>query len=506
MISEHLEGGNVQTCRDKKVTILIIIYVSALIVSSSQPLSEWFQQARAETSSGLPRVTILHPTEGEVFRNCPIFFEFNIEPPTDPQLGEHIINTITYRIDEVDRYVVYPQNSSPTPLRTYHGSCDLVGLERGIHTVRVIASYLGNGPYVEGSSPFVSFTIADHIPDGTGISLVVVAKTGGSITVQSPAINNGKEVTVASGQEQSWNVHQGASATLKAVDIAPYLVFAGWAGPIYWPDNYANPVKITVDSTKKITGFFLGDGAPNGLGVKLQSLKTGQDSLTVVFAVETSRAPYTIMSSIYGIKLYVDGMPLEGIVWTETKLDPGHIHQFTSDIPFDLLPTGNHSFFVLAKTAFHTPNPHPVDPGSPSDGSGVSDIKYFTIKPPVSPTPTEPLMSPSSQSPSSTPSETLMPPSSPSPSPAPTLKPTQSPSQTPTPTPITTASPSLAVEPTVSTTPLPPSISSPSVSLLPAASSNVPFMSQTTLVIIVVLSAFLMTAVVAVTIIERRRR
>jgi hypothetical protein len=48
-------------------------------------------------------------------------------------------------------------------------------------------------------------------------------------------------------------------------------------------------------------------------------------------------------------------------------------------LPLSRLADGNHSFFVVADAVFYTPHPHPADPASLADGSGVSDMAYFVV-------------------------------------------------------------------------------------------------------------------------------
>ena len=217
------------------------------------------------------------------------------------------------------------------------------------------------------------------------LTLTIACRPGGSVIVSSSAINNGDSFTVGPGEEYSWSVPSGAVVTLRAADFAPYLDFRGWDGPFWeWvpggPGTYDNPVTITVWSSSKVTGFFADPGAINNIRVVLGSLRRiAADSLEIVFTVENDRAPYTVMQEIYGVRLYCDGEPMEGVGFSEVAVDPGCRHRFTAVLPLSRLGDGNHSFFVVANAVFYTPHPHPADPASLADGSGVSDIVHFVV-------------------------------------------------------------------------------------------------------------------------------
>jgi hypothetical protein len=216
-----------------------------------------------------------------------------------------------------------------------------------------------------------------------GAVLAVTARPGGSVVVKSLFINGGRSFTVKSGQNKSWAVLPGATVTLTATDIAPGLSFKGWDGPLNGKPY--NPANITVDWDKSIAAYFDATGAPNVIYLTLESPKISpydKDSLAITFKVENDGAPYTIMTNIYGVTLYLDEAPLNNLNWSSFTSDPGHIHELNSTLPLSWLTDGPHSFFAVAKAVFHIPNPEQYTlppPGDPCDGSGVSNMVYFTV-------------------------------------------------------------------------------------------------------------------------------
>jgi hypothetical protein len=85
------------------------------------------------------------------------------------------------------------------------------------------------------------------------LTLTVASRPGGSVIVSSSAIDNGKSFTVGPGEEHSWSVPSGAAVTLTATDFASGFEFSNWDGPFYWPDNFANPLTFTVQSSISVT-------------------------------------------------------------------------------------------------------------------------------------------------------------------------------------------------------------------------------------------------------------
>jgi hypothetical protein len=207
-------------------------------------------------------------------------------------------------------------------------------------------------------------------------TLTVSSGPGGTITVNSSAINQGQPVIIDQGAEQSWAVPSGTQVTLKATVCSAGLEFRGWTGPLN--GNPRNPGIITVDSSENISSVFEGIGAPNSIGVTLAYPQmTTQNSLAINFTVENGRAPYTVMQEIYGITLYLDTIPVSNIQWSNYSSNPGAICEFNTTIPASMVSNGTHNLYVLAKTSFYTPNPMAIDPGPPCDGSAVSNMAIY---------------------------------------------------------------------------------------------------------------------------------
>jgi hypothetical protein len=227
---------------------------------------------------------------------------------------------------------------------------------------------------------FVNFATAQEEAKPT---LEVASKPGGSIIVQSSAINNGLAVTVTSGQQGNWSVPYGASATLTATDFASGLSFGGWDG-LDLPDRRANPVTITIYSATKATANFKDKSAPNPLAVTLQTPRSttyNQKSVPVSFTVSNPNAGIinpTYFRRVYSVRFYLDGAPLDAMNLSSLKLS-GDAYSYNSTI-FNLAE-GEHSLYVLACAQFdmiHTPPP-PYLPGSPDAGSDVSEMAYFVV-------------------------------------------------------------------------------------------------------------------------------
>jgi hypothetical protein len=204
-------------------------------------------------------------------------------------------------------------------------------------------------------------------------TITVASHPGGSVIVNSLAINNGQAVIVNQGQQQSWEVPIGTNVTLMGTQFASGLEFGGWEKM-----NGPNPITVCVNSQINVTGIFRATGkAYNGVQVALALPRQINNNLEITFTITNNRAPYTVMKEIYGITLYLDKTPVENLNWIDNSIDQGAISQFSTQIPISMVEKGNHSFFVLAKTSFNTPSPLPWDSGTLSDGQGISEIIYY---------------------------------------------------------------------------------------------------------------------------------
>jgi hypothetical protein len=153
----------------KKQT-LVTALLSILLISALS--GTMFQVFAATPSDDLPTVTIIHPMAGAVFGNSSIFLEFDVKPPANYRYAEHFIHEIYYIIDEGAWNLVYQsaQLTFPLPepeilyagvtrLQEFHSNLTITGVEDGVHRIRVTASFIGIGPYLDGSSPMVGFTV-----------------------------------------------------------------------------------------------------------------------------------------------------------------------------------------------------------------------------------------------------------------------------------------------------------------------------------------------------------
>jgi hypothetical protein len=213
--------------------------------------------------------------------------------------------------------------------------------------------------------------------------LTVSSNSGGSVIVNSLAINNGQSVIVDQGQTQSWVLPFGTNVTLTPTDLSPLIVFNGW--------GFTAPKTLEICVTSSITikaAFRAGGSALNDISVTMaQPMRTGND-LLVSFNITNSRAPYTAVKEIYDVALYLDKIPVTNISWVRIVLESGAIYQLNSLVPITMFENGNHSLYVLAKTSFLTPNPLPWDPATLCDGSGISNMVYYQFQEYTTPQPT----------------------------------------------------------------------------------------------------------------------
>ncbi|HZW56252.1 MAG TPA: hypothetical protein VFF30_08195 [Nitrososphaerales archaeon] len=110
-------------------------------------------------------------------------------------------------------------------------------------------------------------------------SLVVSAGLGGTVSVQSSAINNGAPQTISAGSSETYVVPSGSQVTLTANPTNSYL-FGNWTGTQF---SNANPMLVTVTSNMQ------------------ESANFAQPMTTVVFSVNG------LGSSASGVFLTVDG-------------------------------------------------------------------------------------------------------------------------------------------------------------------------------------------------------
>jgi len=213
-----------------------------------------------------------------------------------------------------------------------------------------------------------------------GPTLTVASGPGGSIVVQSSAINKGQAVTVAPGEEQSWVVPYGASVTLKATDFASGLKFKGWSGPLN--GKPFNPATITIEKfTTSIKGIFEAEGAPNSLGVTLQPLANAtykQKTVPVTFTIINPNWAYFRLK-VTGIRFYLDG---KLFYWVETSraARSSEPKSYSYNSTLSALPEGEHSLYLVAVAQFEQARELPLTmPGTPSPASGVSEITYFAV-------------------------------------------------------------------------------------------------------------------------------
>jgi hypothetical protein len=209
----------------------------------------------------------------------------------------------------------------------------------------------------------------------TKATITVASYPGGSVIVNSLAINNGQAVFVNQGQQQSWEVPIGTNVTLMCTQCAPGLEWGGWEKM-----NGPNPITVCVNSPINVTGIFRATGkAYNGVQVALALPRQINNNLEITFTITNSRAPYSVMKEIYGITLYLDKTPVENLKWSNNPVDQGAISQFSTQIPISMVENGSHSLFVLAKTSYNTPSPLPWDPGTIADAQGISNMVYYPL-------------------------------------------------------------------------------------------------------------------------------
>ncbi len=112
-------------------------------------------------------------------------------------------------------------------------------------------------------------------PMTTSMLYVSAANCGGSVTVQSTAINGGQPVTVGPNQQLSWSVQTPASITLTATASQQGSSFSGWVG-YGFPNGNGNPVTFTMTSEANEQGVFwcMGMNPPSGAGAGGQQLTT----------------------------------------------------------------------------------------------------------------------------------------------------------------------------------------------------------------------------------------
>jgi hypothetical protein len=204
-------------------------------------------------------------------------------------------------------------------------------------------------------------------------TLTVASKLGGSVIVSFGA----NSITLGPGEKQSWLVRNGTKVTLMATDIASGFEFSGWDGPLYWPDNFANPVSIAICSSTNITAYFNLIGAPNGLSVNLfapKNITYHEKDVSVRFEVTSSRE---CNIEVYDIRFYLDGRRYWGFETSSLRSGSGEAYWFNSTV--SVLEEGEHSFYVAAAATFHVSSNIIVGPGSPSPGSGFSDIVHFVV-------------------------------------------------------------------------------------------------------------------------------
>ncbi|MCW4025129.1 MAG: hypothetical protein NWF01_08870 [Candidatus Bathyarchaeota archaeon] len=215
--------------------------------------------------------------------------------------------------------------------------------------------------------------------------LTVFSNPGGSVIVNSSAINNGQSVIVDQGQTQSWVLPFGTNVTLTPTDLSPLIAFSGW--------GFTAPKTLEICVTSSITikaAFRAGGSALNDISVAMAQPMRTDDDLLVSFNITNSRAPYTVVKEIYDVTLYLDKIPVPNISWVRIVLESGAIYQLNSLVPITMFKNGNHSLYVLAKTSFLTPNPLPWDPATICDGSGISNMVYYQLQESTTPQPTPP--------------------------------------------------------------------------------------------------------------------
>jgi hypothetical protein len=216
--------------------------------------------------------------------------------------------------------------------------------------------------------------------------LTVACKPGGSVIVESYAINGGRPYTVAPGQEQSWEVPYGVSVRLTATDFASGLWFKGWDGP-YWhwraggPGTNVNPVTIRINQTARVAGVFRDTNTLNDVVVTVQTPRNAtynQKSIPVTFTVANPVPDSTYYRiRVYNVRFFLNGQPFYGAETSSTKLSSGDIYRYNSSL--SVLAEGEHSFYVVACATFELIREPLIGPGSHAPGSGVSDMGYFFV-------------------------------------------------------------------------------------------------------------------------------
>jgi hypothetical protein len=214
----------------------------------------------------------------------------------------------------------------------------------------------------------------------TGPTLTIASGPGGSIVVQSYAINKGQAVTEASGEDQSWVVPYGASVTLKATDFASGLKFRGWTGPLN--GKPFNPATIVIEKfTTSIKGIFEAEGAPNSLGVTLQPLANAtykQKAVPVTFTIVNPNWAYFRLK-VTGVRFYLDG---KLFYWVETSrvARSSEPKSYSYNSTLTALSEGEHSLYLVAVAQFEQARELPrTMPGTPVPASGISEMTYFTV-------------------------------------------------------------------------------------------------------------------------------
>jgi hypothetical protein len=195
----------------KRAVVLVVTLLISVLAGNL------FLVFAATPGYDLPAVSITHPKDGDIFRSSTVFLEFDVEPPTS--YPEHYIHSVRYRIDEVRNvdFIYYNPNLTQTPLlRKFHGSLNLEGISDGVHTIRVLASFVDGGPYLEGFSPMVSFTVDASPPKVKVLSPEPMVYNVSSVplvfTVSEPA--SGMVYCLDGGE----NVSVGGNASLAGLE------------------------------------------------------------------------------------------------------------------------------------------------------------------------------------------------------------------------------------------------------------------------------------------------
>lgn len=206
-------------------------------------------------------------------------------------------------------------------------------------------------PLLFGGQPAGCCTLSDTWRFGAvsapvTVAVSVTASSGGTVTVQSAAINGGTAILVASGQTQSWNVAINTVVTLTA-----------------------NP-----DSDHSFTSWSLSSGisnAPNG-----QPIDTSSSSITaLVSATGQATATFAVLASIQRAKQFFPILSFSsGEKWLPTS--------FFFDGDANLL-NNNDNYMAASSTPEHYVYIHEV---SDATHVGIQYWFYYTYNWYVSPT------------------------------------------------------------------------------------------------------------------------